>query len=324
MVAVDLVLIGRNEGPRLVAGLASAQGQARRIVYVDSGSTDASVSEALRAGAEVVNLDMSVPFTAARARNAGFAALEASGPAPEFVQFVDGDCTLVPGYLEQARAHLKETDKLAMVTGWRSEIHRDASIYNQLCDWEWRRPAGIIDACGGDMMVRADAFRQVEGFDPTVIAAEDDEFCTRLRKAGWLLERIPVEMTRHDAAMHSFGQWWQRAVRTGHGFAQVGALHPDYFQRERQRAWAWAAGLPMGALFLILWLGPWAILPFLAIYVFSWMRTARGLERSGLPKPEARRHALLLTLSKFPNLIGMLRFYWRRFRNAQMRIIEYK
>ena len=34
--------------------------------------------------------------------------------------------------------------------------------------------------------------------------------------------------------------------------------------------------------------------------------------------------ALLLTLSKFPNLIGMATYHWRRGRNAQMRIIEYK
>ena len=86
------------------------------------------------------------------------------------------------------------------------------------------------------MMVRASVFADLGGFDPTVIAAEDDEFCTRMRKAGWTLERLPEDMTRHDAAMLRFGQWWQRAVRTGHGFAQVGHLHPEYFVKERKRA----------------------------------------------------------------------------------------
>ena len=185
LLPVDIVLIGRNEGARLVAGLASvlADGTARQVVYVDSGSTDDSVAEATRAGAKVVQLDMSVPFTAARARNEGFAALD----APELVQFIDGDCTLVPGYLSKACNFLTENPQVAMVTGWRSEIHRNASLYNKLADFEWHRPAGEIMACGGDMLVRAEAFRAAGGFDPSVIAAEDDEFCTRLRKAGWQL-----------------------------------------------------------------------------------------------------------------------------------------
>lgn len=319
MTDVDLVLIGRNEGARLIAALASSKGQARQVVYVDSGSTDDSIAQARRAGALVVQLDMSRPFTAARARNAGFQALK----DPQFVQFIDGDCALVPGYIKAARAHLQSHPHLGMVTGWRSEIHRDASLYNQLTDFEWRRPAGPILACGGDMMVRARAFREVGGFDPTVIAAEDDEFCTRLRKAGWELERIPHEMTRHDADMHRFGQWWTRAVRTGHGFAQVGHLHPDYFIRERRRVWLYGLALPLAILLAAL-INPWLALPLLAVYLLNYLRTTQGLQRQDLPRREAARHALLLTLSKFPNLIGMVTYYWRHARRAQMRIIEYK
>ena len=35
--------------------------------------------------------------------------------------------------------------------------------------------------------------------------------------------------THHDAAMLHFAQWWQRAIRSGHGFAQVGDLHARHF-----------------------------------------------------------------------------------------------
>jgi hypothetical protein len=38
----------------------------------------------------------------------------------------------------------------------------------------------------------------------------------------------------------------------------------------------------------------------------------------------ALHHALFLSLSKFPNLIGMLTYYLRKRRGAAMRIIEYK
>ena len=319
MTNVDVVLIGRNEGARLVASLQSAQGQARQLVYVDSGSTDDSIDEARKAGAQIVELDMSTPFSAARARNAGFDALD----NPELVMFIDGDCMLVEGFLDKACAHLDANPKIALVTGWRSEIHRNESLYNQLIDWEWRRPAGVILACGGDMLVRASAWREIGGMDPTVIASEDEEFCTRLRKAGWTLERIPQEMTRHDANMMTFEQWWSRAVRTGHGFAQVGSLHPEYFAAERKRALLYGLALPVLILLsaLIKW---WLPLIFFGLYELSYIRTAIGLSRAGMANNEIWRHAWLLTLSKFPNALGMARFHFRRLRGDEMRIIEYK
>ncbi|WP_146588234.1 glycosyltransferase [Puniceibacterium confluentis] len=321
MSTVDVVLIGRNEGARLVAALGAVQGQARRMIYVDSGSGDGSVDAARAAGAEVVLLDLSQPFTAARARNAGFAALE--GDSPDLVQFIDGDCVLEPGWIHAGRAHLEAHPQVGMVTGWRSEINPGATPYNRICDWEWHRPAGEILACGGDMLVRTAAFRQVGGFDPTVIAAEDDEFCTRLRKAGWRLERLPLAMTRHDADMQSFGQWWQRAVRTGHGFAQVGYLHPEYFVTERRRVLFYGFALPLAVLLsgVLVW---WLPLLVLGLYELNYVRSVQGLRRDGVPPGDALKLGVLLVLSKFPNLLGMARFHLRRLARAPMRIIEYK
>ena len=319
---IGAVVIGRNEGERLVRCLASMAGQADHIVYVDSGSTDDSVAAARSAGVEVVELDMSVPFTAARARNAGFEAL-AAGTEFDYVQFVDGDCAIVDDWIPAAADALDADEGLGIVTGWRSEIHRDRSVYNQLCDFEWHRPAGPIQTCGGDMMVRRIAFEQAGGFDPTVIAAEDDEFCVRVRKAGWRMERLPLDMTRHDAAMTEFRQWWKRAVRSGHGFAQVGHMHPEYFVKERRRVWLFGAVLPLIAL-ISLFILPILVLGVLALYAVSYVRTSAGLEREGLPKAEARSHAGLITLSKFPNFLGVVTFHWRQLRGASMRIIEYK
>src|SRR5690606_22852912 len=105
-------------GERLVRCLASLTGAAGRVVYVDSGSTDGSVEAARRAGAEVVTLDLSVPFTAARARNAGLARLSEGG-MPPLVQFVDGDCELQPGWIPAARAFLDGHPDVAVVCGRR-------------------------------------------------------------------------------------------------------------------------------------------------------------------------------------------------------------
>ncbi|PIE16386.1 MAG: glycosyl transferase [Rhodobacterales bacterium] len=315
-----IVFIGRNEGARLQRCLASLQGVAARLVYVDSGSSDDSLTHARAAGAKVVELSTDRPFTAARARNAGFEALE---NPPEFVQFIDGDCAVQPGWLKAGRAALKADPALGIVTGWRSEMHRDRSVYNALCDFEWHRPAGEILACGGDMMLRSRAFTQTGGFNETVIAAEDDEFCTRIRKAGWTIRRLPLNMTLHDAAMTRFGEWWRRAVRSGHGFAQVGALHPEYFRPERKRVLVFGAILPLLALLSALFF-PYGLLVVAAAYLLSYIRTVQGLKRENLPGKEALHHGLFLLLSKFPNLVGMAIFYWRRLRGHKMNIIEYK
>lgn len=319
---VCAVVIGRNEGARLERCLTSLAPQVDHLVYVDSGSTDRSVAFASSVGAHVVQLDTSVPFTAARARNAGFDAAVVLCD-PTFVQFIDGDCGVEPGWIAAAKAELETAPDLGLVTGWRFEIHPDASVYNALCDFEWHRPAGDIKACGGDMMVRAHAFEQAGTFDPTVIAAEDDEFCQRLSKSGWGLRRIPVRMTRHDADMTRFAQWWQRAIRSGHGFAQVGDLHPEYFKPERKRVAIFGAVLPVLAIIGALFFWP-LLIAALVLYAVSYVRTVQGLIRDSLPPAKARHQGLLLSLSKIPNMIGMFRYFWRKRFNRAMRIIEYK
>ena len=62
----------------------------------------------------------------------------------------------------------------------------------------------------------------------------------------------------------------------------------------------------------------------LAGYGLSWVRTVQGLIRASLPPREALHHALYLSLSKFPNLIGMLTYHFRRWQQRDMHIIEYK
>lgn len=321
--SVDVVLIGRNEGAYLARSLASVAPQARRMVYVDSGSTDNSVALAEQAGAQVVTLDPSMPFTAARARNEGLAALLAHRDSPDLVQFLDGDCQMADTWLASAEAHLRANPGLGLVTGAQRELRRDATVYNQMFDVEWSRPAGAIIGCPGNMTVRVNAFEQVGGFDSTVIAAEDYEFCARLRKAGWRLELIAAPMAGHDANMTRFAQWWKRCERSGHGFAQVGQIHPDYFRRETLRAWGYGLVLPLIALlgsamsfFVPAFVG--------LIYALSYWKTAKDLAHDGLPWSEARHHAMFLTLSKFPNVIGMIRYHRRRLAKSKMYIIEYK
>jgi glycosyltransferase involved in cell wall biosynthesis/GT2 family glycosyltransferase len=320
---VGVVAIGRNEGDRLRRCLTTLKGEGVPVVYVDSGSTDGSVALAEGMGIRVVHLDQDTPFTAARARNAGARALLAAHPV-DYIQFIDGDCAVEPGWLSAGRAFLDRWPTAGLVTGWRAEVVPGTSVYNAICDWEWHRPAGPINACGGDLMVRAGLWAQVGGFADALICAEDEDFVIRLRQTGAAAHRLPLPMTRHDAAMTRFGQWWRRAVRAGHGFAEVGRRHSSHYAAERRRVWLWALILPLAVGLALAW-GAWGwALAGVALYPLSWARTALGLRRGGMAVPLALRIGGLLTLSKWPNLVGMLTYHARRLRGAEFRLIEYK
>ena len=250
--SLGAVAIGRNEGERLRRCLQSLIGRVAVVVYVDSGSTDGSVELATAMGAQVVELDRAVPFTAARARNAGFARLLEAAPDAELVQFVDGDCEIAADWLKRAESALRTDDRLAVVCGRRRERHPEASVYNRLCDLEWDTPIGPADACGGDALMRVEAVRAVGGYDASLIAGEEPDLCLRMRRLGWRIERIDAEMTVHDAAMTRFGQWWKRSVRSGHAYAEgaarQGQAAEHHWVRETRSNWFWGMGVPAVAL----------------------------------------------------------------------------
>jgi len=321
---VGVVVIGRNEGERLRRCLASLQSDARYIVYVDSGSTDGSVAMSRALGVTVEALDLSTPFTAARARNQGLGRLLESHPALRYVFFVDGDCEVVGGWLEKARQFLAEHSKVAVVCGRRRERHPQQSIYNLLCDIEWDTPTGETRACGGDALMRIPALREVNGYRQDLICGEEPELCVRLRQAGWQIWRLDAEMTLHDAAMYRFGQWWKRTLRGGYAFAQGAHLHgapPErHWVSERRRAWLWGLWFPLGALASTAVFGAPALL-LLMIYPLQVVRLALRGRRT---RRENWWLAGALVLGKFPEMLGQLQFVLDNRRRVKRRLIEYK
>jgi GT2 family glycosyltransferase len=266
---------------------------------------------------------MTQPFTAARARNAG-AAQAAQGTAPEFFQFLDGDCALAPGWIAAATALLRERPDVAVVCGRRRERFPGASVYNRLMDAEWDTPVGEARACGGDALMRAGAFHAVGGFDPSLIAGEEPDLCLRLRLAGWRIWRLEDEMTAHDAAMTRFGQWWRRTRRSGFAYAEGAARHghlPErYNVKETLRALTWGLVLPLAALGGALLVTPWALALLLA-----WpAQVVRLAARAGIGVRWSWVRACFLTLGKVPEALGVLEYLWRRLRGGPARLIEYK
>lgn len=321
---VGVVVIGRNEGERLKVCFESLAGIAGRIVYVDSGSTDGSIGMARAMGMEAVELDMRVAFTAARARNEGFRRLRELAPGLAYVQFVDGDCEVVSGWIQNAAAWLDLHRDVAVVCGRRRERYPERSIYNMLCDIEWDTPVGEAKACGGDALMRIDAFEASNGYRADLIAGEEPELCVRLRAAGWRIWRLDGEMTLHDAAMLRFDQWWKRTLRSGYAYAQGVDLHgapPErHGVRESRSAWLWGLAIPIGILSVTLWLGTWA-LALLLIYPLQIVRLAL---RGGRSARENWWRAVSLVAGKFPELSGQLKFLLHHHLGGKARLIEYK
>ncbi len=321
---IGVVVIGRNEGARLLACLDSLLPQTRQIVYVDSGSTDNSVTEATKRGVTVVNLDMSRPFTAARARNQGAEALLQQYPNISFIQFVDGDCEVNASWLPTAQAALDAEPGLAVVCGRRRERYPERSIYNRMCDIEWDTPIGEAKACGGDMLIRSAAFRQVNGYNPALIAGEEPEMCVRLRAKGWKIMRLNAEMTLHDANMMHFSQWWKRSQRAGYAYAEGAKLHgappEQHWVKERNRGWIWAFFVPLICLALTCFC-PLLGLLALSIYPLQIFRTSRQFMHLGTFK---WKQASFLMLGKFAEITGQIKFYKNSLLRKQGKLIEYK
>ncbi|WP_299648935.1 glycosyltransferase family 2 protein [uncultured Tateyamaria sp.] len=320
--SLAVIIIGRNEGDRLIRGLASVQA-ASRIIYVDSGSTDGSQDAAQTAGAELVTLDMSQPFTAARARNAGLERLRTHGARPDLVQLMDGDCELQPDWLDAAQTFLTDHPDVGIVFGRRRERFPEATIYNRLCDWEWDVPMGEARACGGDALMRMDALEAIGGYNPGLIAGEEPEMCVRMRAAGWKVWRIDAEMTWHDAAMTRLGQFWSRARRAGHAWAEGAAMHgappEQHCVADVRRVLIWGLVVPIAILLLALLTSPLALILF-AVYPLRVLRMAR---RGGGRRIDWER-AGLVVLGQFAEAAGVIEFHLRRLTSRPRGLIEYK
>ena len=326
---LGFVAIGRNEGDRLKACLRAIKLHCpdSPVVYVDSGSSDDSVGFALSEKFLVVELDMSVPFTAARARNEGYHRLLVLNPDLKFVQFFDGDCEMVEGWIDSALKALVADEKIGIVSGRRMEKFLDASIYNTLMDIEWNTPVGETRAVLGDMCVRVEAFERVSGFDGGIIAAEDDDFCIRVRKAGFKVFRIEAPMTRHDANIMSIWQWYSRSKRGGHGYANLNHVHggkPDYyFHKELKSVTFWGALFPLSVL-IFLFIQPWGSLGLVLVYALFIFKTFVRRKLKGDSLKVAFYYAFLIYTGKTAEFFGGLQYWKNQLLARKHQLIEYK
>lgn len=328
---VSVVIIGRNEGERLgrcIASVHAIEGVDGEIelIYVDSGSGDGSTRLAAEAGAQVFEIDSPTP-TAALGRNAGWRAARS-----EFILFLDGDTILHPGFLRQALDAIAAEPMIAAVWGHRREIHTDQSIYNRVLDLDWVYAPGVTEFCGGDVLMRRPALLLVDGFDASLIAGEEPELCRRLRSYGYSILHIDAPMTGHDLAMVHFNQYWRRALRAGHAYAEVSRRFrdtPDPFwgsQRRQNflRGGFWFLSVILAVACSLLFRSPLPVAAWIALLIALATRTAWLARWKSRSVVTLFLYGIHSHLQQIPILVGQLQFERDASSGTSRKLIEYK
>ncbi len=329
--ALSVVVIGRNEGQRLVRCLQSiasisSSHQSIEIIYVDSASSDGSPATAASMGAQVIALDVSHP-TAALGRNAGWKQASA-----EYVLFLDGDTILHPDFPARAFDAILADNTIAAVWGHRREIHPEASAYNRILDLDWIYPPGPAEFCGGDVLMRRAALETAGGYDGTLIAGEEPELCRRMRALGYRILHIDAPMTGHDLAMRHFKQYWKRALRAGYAYAQVSSRFRNsgdpFWQAERtgnlRRGGFWIFSF-VAAIAASVWLrSVWPTVAWLALLLVLSLRSTRKARWKSSDAGTLLLYGLHSQLQQVPIFFGQLSYDLNPRKGQQKKLIEYK
>jgi glycosyltransferase involved in cell wall biosynthesis len=326
---ISVVVIGRNEGQRLARcfeSLARVQGVAiKELIYVDSASTDGSADLASRYGATSVTLH-SIRPTAALGRNAGW-----RRASSDLILFLDGDTVLHPGFPRVACDALSVDESVAAVWGHRRELHPERSLFTRVLDLDWIYPRGLTEFCGGDVLLRRAALVATGGFDEALIAGEEPELCRRIRARGLKILHIDTPMTGHDLAITNWRQYWKRAIRAGHAYAEVSERFrnsSDSFWTSERNAnivrgsyWivSFAAAVIAGLRFGLLPLACW----FTLLLALS-LRSAWRARWKTDDLPTLLLYGVHSHLQQIPILIGQLKYAFEKGRSGDSRLIEYK
>ncbi len=327
---LSVVIIGRNEGDRLERCIRSVQAmkeppESLEIIYVDSDSTDDSPARAEALGVKVLVVHPDRP-AAAIGRNAGWRA--ATAP---LIFFLDGDTVLNPEFVKAALPSFDDP-KVAAVCGHRRENDPPTSMYQRVLDLDWIMPSGKVSFCGGDVLMRRRVIEEVGGYDPHLIAGEDPEVCQRIRARGYLICHLDHLMTWHDLGIHRWSQYWRRAIRTGHAYAEVSArlrgTATPLWQYESRKNWRQASALigilGVGLVMTLLFISPWPLLASVLLFVLLSVRSAIKARWKSSSALTLFLYGLHSQFQHIPIAVGQFSYHYNRWRGQRRRLIEYK
>ncbi|MCC6915927.1 glycosyltransferase [Nitrosomonas sp.] len=188
-------------------------GYTHEVIVVDNNSTDNTAQLAAQSGARVVFEPVN---HIARARTAGANAAEG-----EWLVFMDADCLMNAGLVTDIFELIKQgkhigagsTLRMPGQPWWAEILLRIWTLLSVLLGWA----AGALIVCN------TTAFREVEGFDLTLYAAEEIELSRKLKQYGrkrklkfTILSTHPLETSSRKTRLYSgweiFGQFVRLAL----------------------------------------------------------------------------------------------------------------
>jgi len=224
IVVIVLTYKQRDKTMTCVTNILANAGLSFRILVWDNGSQDDTIAAVKQHFPNVLHHYSEINLGVAGGRNAS-AHMAIHELGATHILFLDNDILVEPDFISALYEPFK-TDKKLGQTQAKLRFMHDRSLINdgggaRISFIFWRvRPVGFGEpdrgqydaphpciSCGGAMMVRADIFQQLNGFDPLFgpFGPEDLDFSLRLQKAGYKAMYIPQAVGYHQVS-HTFGQ----------------------------------------------------------------------------------------------------------------------
>jgi GT2 family glycosyltransferase len=273
--AIVVIILTYNQKEKTLACLSTLLGSSDipyKVLVWDNGSRDETVAAVRQAFPEVIAHTCEQNLGVAGGRNAAAQmAMQAIGAT--HLLFLDNDILVEPGFV-RALFEPFEADPTIGQTQAKLRFMHDRSLINDgggahINFVFWRvTPVGFGEpdrgqydesmpciSCGGAMLVRADLFRHLNGFDPLFgpFGPEDLDFSLRLKKLGYRAMYIPKAVGYHQVS-HTYGEGYSE------DYARHKSRHWLLFMRRHASPWQKIAFYLFGA-------------PILAVQVF--IREAR-------------------------------------------------
>lgn len=224
IVVIVLTYKQRDKTIACLSELLANQGLPFRVLVWDNGSQDDTIAAVNRGFPHVFTHYNEINLGVAGGRNASahMAILELGA---SHLLFLDNDILVEPGFVSALYEPFPENSNVGQTQAKLRFMH-DRSLINdgggaRVNFVLWRvTPIGFGEpdkgqydtphaciSCGGAMMVRADVFDELNGFDPLFgpFGPEDLDFSLRLQKAGYQAMYIPKAVGYHQVS-HTFGE----------------------------------------------------------------------------------------------------------------------